>query len=117
MPAAKYGIKIEQGTDFALPLTISDTLGVPVNLSGDTFRGSVRSTFGTVSALATFGVNVASAAIGVIVFTLSNTQTAALPSTLGVEPLVYDIERVLAGSGLVSRVLQGKVKVSPEVTI
>jgi hypothetical protein len=116
MAAAKYNITIEQGTDFARQMTFKTSAGVAIDVSGDTFSGKIRTSYTAVSELVSFTFDVTQASAGIVSFTLTDTQTIALPSTVDIDPYVYDIERVMATYGTVSRVLKGKVKVDPEAT-
>jgi hypothetical protein len=123
MPAARLDLTIEQGTTFRRKLTIRDTAGTLVNLTGYTFRGQIRARYDSPSALAAFAFTLGNQTTntGEVTMELTALQTAALPvdpSTQNVKKVtrhVYDIEMV-APSGDVARILDGQVVVSPEVT-
>jgi hypothetical protein len=94
---------------------LTNTSGTPVNISGYSLRGKVRYSYGSTGVLVDLEPSIVNATGGVISFTLSPSETAALPITVA----VYDIERFVSGQSpvtTVSRVLQGTVTVTPEVT-
>lgn len=115
MTAGTHDIVIEQGATFRLSLVWKDPNGTPYDLTGYTARMQVRKAYGSTSSMLSLtsgaGDIVLGGALGTIVATASATATAALSGLQG----VYDIELVSPG-GVVDRVLQGTVTISPEVT-
>ncbi len=112
---AVYNITINQGENYDLTATLTNTNGTPVNISGYALRGKVRYSYGSTGILVNLEPSVVNATGGVINFTLTPEETAALPITVA----VYDIERYVSGQSpetVVSRVLQGSVTVTPEAT-
>ena len=112
---AVYNITVNQGENYDLTATLTNTDGTPVNISGYSLRGKVRYSYGSTGVLVDLEPSIVNATGGVINFTLSPSETAALPITMA----VYDIERFVSGQSpvtTVSRVLQGTVTVTPEVT-
>lgn len=112
---AVYNIIINQGENYNLTATLTDTSGTPINISGYALRGKVRYSYGSTGILVDLEPSVTNATGGVINFTLTPQETAALPITVA----VYDIERYVSGQSpetTVSRVLQGSVTVTPEAT-
>lgn len=125
MGAANHDILIEQGATFSNTITIKDSLGVPIDITGETYSGQVRSTSGAIVVWATFTCTVLNQITntGQVKIELSATQTAQIPVPIGVKKTPryllegqYDIERTRAG-GVVDRILQGKATISGEVTI
>ena len=114
MGAARLNWTIEQGTDFSRQLTFKDKNDAIAPQTGATWSGKIRSSFTSSTVLASFSFDTTQADTGIIVVSLANTTTSGLPSTVGTDKLVYDIEKTL--SSKVSRVLEGKIKVKPEVT-
>lgn len=117
MPAGLYDIVCEQGATFTRPITWKDATGDPVNLTGFSARMQVRPSTGS----ATVVLDLTSSNGGIVFgtprssgyfeITVSATNTAALtPGTY-----VYDLELV-AGSNIVTRLLEGKFTIKPEVT-
>ena len=112
---AVYNITVNQGENYDLTATLLNADGTALNISGYVLRGKVRYSYGSTGVLADLSPTVVNATGGIINFTLSPDETAALPVTIG----VYDIERYVSGQSpvtTVSRVLQGSVTVTPEVT-
>lgn len=121
MSAGNYDILVEQGATFLLTITIKDTSGNPINLTGQTFRGKIKKSFTDVTAQATFVCTLANQLTdpGKVAISLSAVDTAAIVlNTQGtarvLTTMAYDIES--DNAGVVKRWLQGLAKISPEVT-
>ena len=125
MPAGKYSFVIEQGSTLEFEIQYKDSQGTPIDLSGYGARMQVRSDYSSNTILLTLsssllpdgtGLNMSgssgtlpltSGSIGIYV-------SAASSSALTFDHAVYDLE-IHSGS-YVSRILQGQVKLSREVT-
>lgn len=110
MTAGVYNIIVEQGSSFAQKITVKSN-GVPKNLSGYSARAQIRPTRTSSTLTATFSCTVHPLA-GEIIMNLSPAETA--PITSG--RYYYDLEIYTSGETVVSRLLQGEVTVTPEVT-
>lgn len=115
MTAATYNITCEQGSTFVQTLTITDNATPPVarNLSTYTARMQVRpdaESTTTLLDLTSAGGDMTLNSSGVIVVTVSATNTAALA-----RGGVYDLEIEDAG-GVVERVIEGTFTLHKEVT-
>lgn len=112
MAAGKYNILIQQGADFAQTITLKDSvLGTPVDLTGATIRGMVRVAYTDAAPQCSFTVENTDLVNGQFTIKIPSATTTTLSFDVG----VYDVE-VQYASGIVDRVLQGKVVLSPEVT-
>lgn len=115
MPAATYDLYIEQGATFVKQITWKDSSGTPVDLSGYTarmqFRSSVNSDTILFSATTTNGKITLGGAAGTIDIEIDATDTTAFAFVSA----VYDLE-LESASGFVTRLLEGGVEVSKEVT-
>ena len=115
--AAKYKITIYQGETFSKVFTwkTGDPKN-PVDLTGYTARMQIRKKYGSATTLLSLttenGGIVLGGVTGTITLFISATDASSIDWTSG----VYDLELVSAG-GIVKRLLQGTIKVSPEVTI
>ena len=117
MTAANYDITIEQGTTWTLQMSLytdSDNT-VPWDLSGYAADMDIRSYKESDDTLATFSTTDGSIVISgsdsnVLTVTASASSTADYSFYAG----VYDLE--VSKDGVVTRIIQGKVKVSMEVT-
>ena len=116
MPAGIYDIIIEQGATFNFALIWRDPSGMPINLTGYTARMQVRQTVtqpdpAPLSLTTENGGITLGGPAGPINVLATPVQTAGLSFRAG----VYDLELVSPG-GEVTRLVQGSVVVSPEVT-
>ena len=116
MAAGVYNTVIEKGATFELTVTYKDATGAAVDLTTWTVRMQVRATPSADTAILTSEggsptIVLTKNSSGVISATVSAANTAALtPATA-----YYDIE-AQTSAGVVRRVLQGRIIISPEVT-
>ena len=103
-------LTVDQGADFSALIDIADSTGNILNLTGYTVAGQVRKNYDS-TAYTQFGATVSNATGGVITILLTDTQTRSM--TAG--RYVYDVE-ITSSGGEVTRVLEGQVEVTPEVT-
>lgn len=119
MQAGIYHLYIDQGATYSRIIYCTDEFDKPINLTGYTVRGHIRkSATDSVIAIDLQPI-IANAAQGKITFTIPATQTALLETTgsnyADAAVYVWDIETV-SNIGNVTRILNGLVYVSPEVT-
>lgn len=110
---AKYDFSIPQGTDLSVPFLLKDSEGTPVRLEGFSVRMQLRrfvTASDVIDELSTENGRVTLDDNG---FSLSfpNAVTEKFPSGY----LVYDIELV-SPDDLVTRIVEGKIRVTAEVT-
>lgn len=123
MAAGVCNLLIQQGETFSRTITITDnqTVPVPINLTGYTARASIRPSADSSTITASFVCTFApDRTTGVIVISLTDTVTSGIPTTgkTAYDKLAkyqWDMEIISAG-GVVTRLLNGLVEVSPEVT-
>ena len=113
MIPGKYNMVCPQGSTFSQDLTYSVD-DAPVNLTGWTAAMQIRDKHTSTTAISTLttvngGISILGG--GVIRITISNTATAAFLA----KDYVYDLE-LTSPLGVVSRILEGKFIVTPEVT-
>ena len=106
--ASKANLTIDQGTTFTTTITITDDDGNALNLTGYTGAAQLRKHY-TSSNSVNFTVSI-TPATGEVTLSL----TANATSNIVAGRYVYDCE--LTNSGTVSRVLEGIVTITPEVT-
>lgn len=111
MPAATYNLTIEQGSDFAIQLTLSED-GSAKDLTGYSARAQMRQKKTDSSPTATFACTVTDAATGKVKMALANSVTELL--TAGI--YFYDLELFTTGDANVTRLLEGQATVVAEVT-
>lgn len=122
MSAGTYTMAIEQGSSFNMQLTINDSLGAPIDLTGHVFRGQIRKTISdtVIQASFTFTLLNQITDTGKVSVTLTDAETAAIvvPAQRTVlrtaVAMSYDIESEI--TGVVYRWLEGTANISPEVT-
>lgn len=107
--AIKAHIQIDQGANYSTSIDVTDDAGDPVDLTGYTGAAQMRKHYTSTNAHA-FTVAIANAS-GVVTLSMNATVTANI--TAG--RYVYDCE-LTDGSGTVSRLVEGIVTVTPQVT-
>ena len=112
MSAGIYNIKADQGSTFVFSFTIT-TDDVAWDLTGYSARMQVRSSTQSTTKILDLvsTTNITLTTLGVVTVTVDAETMASIPSGT----FVYDLE-VQSGSGIVTRLLQGKFIVTPEVT-
>jgi len=123
MAAGVCDLLIQQGETFSRVITITDNQVIPVaiNLTGYTARASIRPTADSATLTVAFTCTFdADRSTGRITISLTDTQTSAI-STVGktaydkLSKYVWDME-IIDADLKVTRLLNGSVTVSPEVT-
>ena len=109
MASVKH-IVIDQGTTFTLTVNVSDANNNSLNLTGYTLRSQMRKSYATNTFVA-FTVTSEAPISGDLTISLTGSQTSAIKSGR----YVYDIEIVDLEEN-VTRVLEGIITVTPEVT-
>lgn len=113
MASGKHDITIDQGSDFSLSITISES-GVARDLSTWNARASLRSTLGA-STATNFSINTDNASDGILVMTLGHDVSRDMEAGF----YVYDLE-IFQGTApdetKVTRILQGRATLRGEVT-
>ncbi len=111
---AKHNFYVYRGATFSEQIEWKDESGTPVNLTGFTARMHMRETLEAADPFLTLTTENAGITFGGVAGTIqllaSATQTTAITATSG----VYDLELVSGAN--VTRLLEGLVIISPEVT-
>lgn len=107
--ATKANLVIDQGSTFSTDLALSDENGDPLVLNGYEANSQIRKWYTSVNAAATFTTLINNQS-GVITLSLTANQTSNLISGR----YVYDVE--LSAGNEVSRIVEGIVTVTPQVT-
>ena len=100
----------DQGSTFRATVNITDAEGNGLDISLYTYRGQVRKTY-TSSTAVDFTVTAADAPAGEIELLLSDTQTGGMKAGR----YLYDVE-IISDGGEVTRVIEGQLEVTPRVT-
>lgn len=119
-----YNFTINQGDDWSIKLVIKDSNGLAIDLTGYTFQGQMREKYDASTIIASFTATLANQITnpGEVTLSLTNVQTSAIPTLPATakdkRPLteyIYDVEQTDV-SLKKTRILEGFIKVSPEVT-
>ena len=125
MAAGKYNIVIEQGATYDVTVEYKDSNNNPIDLTGYSGRMQIRPTIGSTTTYLCLSSSLNPDGTG-LNFSGSNGATpptsgsiriyisAVTSSLLTFDQGVYDLE--IASGSYVSRILQGNVKLSKEVT-
>jgi len=111
MAAGYTELFLEQGSTFNTIITLDGNDGESFNLIGYTATSQMRKSFYSSNAAATFNVSTGDGVTGSIVMSLESANTA----NIAAGRYVYDVY-VTSAAGYRSRVLEGIVNVSPQVT-
>ena len=111
MAAGKYDLTIDQGSSFALNMTVQED-NTAKNLTGYSVRAQLRPTQTSSTLTATFTGTVVNATDGEIQISLTATESAAINPG----KYFYDVEIYTASDAIVTRLIQGSAVVTPEVT-
>lgn len=116
MTAKQLDITIEQGATFVMNITWQNSDGTPVNLTGYTAKMQARLKYSDASPLVTFTTSDSTITLGGALGTIAVSGMATLTGITEAKTGVYDLELTQTSSGKVTRLLQGKAYISPEVT-
>lgn len=123
MTPGKLTLNVYQGSDFYLKLTIMDESKNKIDLTGMSFRGEIRKFISSPDVLANFSFNVLDQTTnkGEVEMIMAASVTTDIPTSNQLQPnrqmdkYCYDVEQIDVGLK-VTRILEGLVNVSPEVT-
>jgi hypothetical protein len=104
LPAA-VDLGLYQGDDFSMTLSVTDTTGNPINLTG-TVTAQIRPTRTSTAVAGTFATSIS---INVVTLTLSAAQSTSLPQLC-----VWDC--VLTQSAVVTTLAGGRLELMARVT-
>ena len=105
--ATKANLVIDQGSSFSITINLSDVNGDPLNVTGYTTSGQMRKHY-TSSNAVNFSTAISN---GELSLTLTSEQTANIVAGR----YVYDVE-LTDQSNNITRIVEGIVTVTPEVT-
>tara|TARA_Y100000816_G_C26026610_1_gene537241 strand:+ start:631 stop:966 length:336 start_codon:yes stop_codon:yes gene_type:complete len=108
--AAVSNLFIDKDADFSTTISLTDSNGNVLSLSGYSALAQIRKTYDSSTVAATFSVAI-TAATGQITLTLTDVQTGSLSQGR----YVYDVV-ITDSSGDKTRVLEGRATVTPSVS-
>ena len=107
----KRKIRIRRGDTYTHTVTEYDDTGALSNLTGNTFLIQIRSDSESSAVIATFTVTLVNPVNGVWEFSLTSTQTAAIPLGL----YFYDVQRTYSDGSVYTR-FEGEVEVEADIS-
>ena len=110
-----FDITINQGATFELTITWKDSAGTAINLTGYSARMQVRQKITDTAKLLDLSTGNGAITLGGAAGTISVVAPATSTDDITAKQGVYDLE-LESGSGVVTRLVQGCVTISPEVT-
>jgi len=110
MAAGTYNFTVEQGATFTRVLTLQENASV-MDLTGYSVASQLRSTHDSNTVVGTFSCSLTDASNGQITMSMTASATGAIEEGM----YVYDTE-ITSSAGAVTRILQGKVTLTPQVT-
>lgn len=115
MAVAKKDLTVYQGADYAHQFYYRDAAGNPIVLTGYSARMQIREKItnsATIFEATTATSNlVIDGSAGKITLTIPDTDS----TTWSARKAVYDLE-IVSPAGTVTRIIEGKVRIDPEVT-
>ncbi len=108
--ATIQNLTIDQDADFTQTLTVKDSTGTVVDITGQTVTSKLRKTHLS-STATTFTTAIVSGTAGTCSITLTDTITSGLTEGR----YVWDLKTTTSG-GLITRRIEGRVTVTPSVT-
>ncbi|WP_396180133.1 hypothetical protein [Flavobacterium sp.] len=115
MPAATYNFEIEQGATLARPIVWKDGNGVPVNLTGYSAKMQVRQNTSSQEVLLELSTANGKITITPLTGTITLIFGAATTAAITWKRGKYDLE-LTSGDGTVTRLIEGDINVSREIT-
>ena len=113
--AATANLRIEQGATFSSDVTVKDTNGNAFELTGYTAAAKMAKGYASTRTRTTISTASASdATTGIITLSLTADQTNNLDAPAR---YVYDVEITKTSDSTVTRVIEGIITISPNVTV
>lgn len=103
---------IDQGTTYSLSVTVADANGNALDLTDYSVRAQMRRSYGSTSSISFTATKADDPTTGEITISLTATQTSSLKPGR----YVYDLEIEDTTTNSVTRVIEGIITVTPEVT-
>jgi hypothetical protein len=109
--ASIANLYVDQGSTYSNIITVASSTGSALDLTGYTVASQMRKSYGS-STFYTFTASVFDAATGKVRLQLTSTQTSAISAGR----YLYDIEITNIATSAKTRILEGIVTVTPEIT-
>ena len=110
--AAIANLRIDQGASFSSDVTVTNSDGAVVDLTGYTTEAKMAKSHGAASTTTITAAVADDATTGVVQLTLTDQQTANLDAPAR---YVYDVYITQTSTSTVTRVIEGVITVNPRV--
>jgi hypothetical protein len=104
-------ITIDQGSDFSIEIVVTDAAGNAADMTGYLLTGQIRKTYKSTTAT-DFVCSIVNATGGVVKIVLTSATTNAMKAGR----YVYDVEAQNGAGGVVTRIVEGQIEITPGVT-
>ena len=111
MPAGYQELFLEQGSNFNTSVALDEADGSPFQLVDCEVKAVMKKSYYSSSTTAEFVIEINDPTEGILILSLPYANTANIPAGR----YVYDLE-LINGESIVTRILEGIVTVTPEVT-
>jgi len=105
-------LTIDQGTSFSASIDLANDDGSAINVTGYTFSSQIRKSYYSANSTANLTVTVTNAATGNILLRLDSANT----SNIKAGRYLFDLKMANNTTDSVTRILEGIVTVTPQVT-
>ena len=110
--AAVANLRIDQGASFSSDVTVTNSDGDVVDLTGYTTEAKMAKSYGADTTVTITSALASDPTTGVVELTLTDSQTAALDAPAR---YVYDVYITKTADSTVTRVIEGVITVNPKV--
>ena len=112
--AATANLRIDQGGSFSSDVTVTDTDGTAFDLTGYTAEAKMAQGYSSTRTRVSFTTSInGDPTTGIITLALTADQTTTLDAP---SRYVYDVEITKTSDSTVTRVIEGIITISPNVT-
>lgn len=112
MSTTKVDLIVDQGADWSESVDFNNDDGTPVNLTGYSFLGTLKTSYFSNTTIANFVITVLNAPVGNTVMSMN----AATTANLSAGNYVYNVKMV-DNLGLTTNIMQGIFTVRPSVLV
>lgn len=108
--SAQNNLTVDKGTDFTYNISLINSAGVPVDVTGFTGNAQMRTSY-TSNSYVAMNVNVSESNTGLITLSMNSHTTNSLTASR----YLYDLI-LTSANNVVSRLMEGTITINPNVT-
>lgn len=102
---------VDAGADYSNLITVASSSAIPLDLTGYTVKSQMRKSYNS-SVAFNFNTTIYDAITGKVRIQLTSSESGAIPPGR----YLYDIEITQTSSGIKTRVIEGIVTITPQIT-